>query len=53
MKTYEYKVLQETETVLFRLEDVNKLGAEGWRVVSWSVDDRGYETVLMEKESVV
>ena len=51
MKKYEYKVFEETETTLFRLEDVNKMGAKGWRVVSWSVADNGWETVLFERES--
>lgn len=48
---YEYKVLEETETRRFTLDYINKLGAKGWRVVSWSVADNGYETVLLEKET--
>jgi hypothetical protein len=50
MKKYEYKTLQESNTSRFSLDDVNKLGMEGWRVVTWMIADNGYETILFERE---
>lgn len=50
MNKYEYKVLEETATTSFNLDDVNKLGAGGWRVVSWKITDGGLETILFERE---
>jgi hypothetical protein len=47
---YEYKTLEESDTFKFTLDDVNKLGQEGWRVVWWSIVDSGKETILLEKQ---
>ena len=50
MKKYEYKVLQETDTYAFSIENINYLGEQGWRVITWLIADNGYETVLLERE---
>jgi hypothetical protein len=46
---YEYKTLQETDVYKFTIEDVNALGAEGWRINTWSLADNGYESILLER----
>lgn len=50
MKKYEYKVVQDYATKRFSLDDVNALGQEGWRVVSYTIADGGQECCLLERE---
>lgn len=50
MKKYEYKVLQDIYgEESFNLNDINELGKNGWRIMTWKTDDSGYETVLLER----
>lgn len=42
---YEYKLLEEP----FELGDVNRLGADGWRLVVWNIQGGGVETALFER----
>ncbi len=49
MKKYEYKVLQDTATQSFSLDDINSLGQECWRVVSYLLTDGGEEICLLER----
>jgi hypothetical protein len=51
MKKYEYKLLRDVDTYAWDLEDLNDLGQQGWRVVSWEQSDSGKESVLLEKET--
>jgi len=45
---YQYKIL--VASVVTRLEDdINNLGKDGWRVVSWTITDNGNESAIMEK----
>ena len=46
---YEYRVIEETDVSKFTIDDINKAGNEGWRVVQWIIGDNGYETVLLER----
>ncbi len=51
---YKYKYLEDFGGKLnkaggFTLEDINKLGEEGWRVVQYICGDDLYEACLLEK----
>ena len=52
MKKYIYKTLQKRliDNVDYTIDDLNKLGNEGFRIISFSHDDRGNEFVILEKE---
>lgn len=49
MNKYEYRMLEETAVKRLTLDDLNELGEQGWRVVSWMIPDGGYECVLLER----
>jgi len=49
MKQYEYKLLKDTDGY-YDINDVNKLGKEGWRVVWTQITDSGHEKTLFERE---
>ena len=42
MRRYEYKILRDTE-------DINELGAQGWRVINIIYSERG-EVTILERE---
>jgi len=47
---YEYKQLTSPpdSTIKF-IDEINDMAKNGWRLVSYSVSDRGYEQCLMER----
>lgn len=42
--------LEDTETSVFTMDDVNAEAKNGWRIVTWLIEDGGNETVLLERE---
>jgi hypothetical protein len=48
---YEYRTLNDypNHGVSFDLDDINKLGSEGFRVVGWVCNDGGYEGMIFER----
>ena len=52
MKKYIYKTLAKNlqKNIDYSIDDLNKLGEEGFRVVSFNYDDFGNEILVLEKE---
>ncbi len=53
MKQYEYKMLSDTDTYSYSIDDVNELGKQGWRVIYIDTPDYGHERTLLEREIVI
>ena len=49
MPKYEYMTLKDNSVYEYTLDDINKLGAEGWRVVQTLIYANGSEATLLER----
>ena len=50
MKRYEYKLLEDSPSKFYGIDDYNEFGKEGWKVVYTNIGKGNYQSTLLERE---